>query len=69
VSELYLAPQARDRTYRLHVEPLLVVVLYVLDFSLSAGKTHVAIIDAVLAEVLLARGTLDQFVGFDFRTT
>jgi hypothetical protein len=69
VSEPYLALQARDRTYRLHVEPLLVIALYVLDFRLTAGKTHLAIIDAVLAEVLLARDALDQLVGFDFRTT
>jgi hypothetical protein len=52
-------------------EPLLVLVflfaLFIISFG--TGKTHVAFIDAIFTEVLLARHTLNQFIGLNFRPT
>jgi hypothetical protein len=54
------------------VEELLLLLLFVFGIfivSFGAGETHVALIDAIFAKILLARYTLDQFVGFNFRPT
>jgi hypothetical protein len=52
-------------------EPLLVLLflfsLFIVGFG--TGKTHVTFIDAIFTEILLARCTLNQFVGLDFRPT
>jgi hypothetical protein len=52
-------------------EPLLVLLFLFAVFIIGfgAGETHVAFIDAIFTEILLARGTFNQFIGFDFRPT
>jgi hypothetical protein len=54
------------------VEAPLLVLLFVFDIfvvGFGTGETHVTFIDAVFTEILLARCTLNQFIGFDFRPT
>ena len=52
-------------------EPLLVLLFLFAIFIIGfrTGETHVTFIDAIFTEILLARCTLNQFVGFDFRPT
>ena len=52
-------------------ERLLVVLFFFTLFIISfgAGKTHIALVDAIFTEILLARGTFNQFIGLDFRPT
>jgi hypothetical protein len=52
-------------------EPLLVLLFLFAIFivSFGTGETHVTFIDAIFTEILLARYTLNQFVGLDFRPT
>jgi hypothetical protein len=46
---------------------LFVFTIFIVGFS--AGETHVTFIDAIFTEILLARYTLNQFVGLNFRPT
>ena len=52
-------------------EPLFVLLfrlgIFVIGFG--TGEAHVAFIDAIFTEILLARDTFNQFIGFDFRPT
>jgi hypothetical protein len=52
-------------------EPLLVLLFLFAIFIIGfrTGETHVTFIDAIFTEILLARCTLNQFVGLDFRPT
>jgi hypothetical protein len=52
-------------------EPLLVLLFLfaILVIGFGTGETHVAFIDAIFTEILLARRTFNQFIGFDFRPT
>ena len=52
-------------------EPLLVILFLVAFFIIGfcTGKTHITLIDAVFAKILLTRDTFNQFIGFDFRPT
>jgi hypothetical protein len=52
-------------------EPLLVLLFLfaILVIGFGTGETHVAFIDAIFTEILLARHTFNQFIGFDFRPT
>jgi hypothetical protein len=54
------------------VEAPLLVLLFVFAIFIvgfGTGETHVALIDAIFAKILLARCTFNQFIGFDFRPT
>jgi hypothetical protein len=68
MGEPYLTLRVRDRARQREVERLLLLVLYVLDLSFAAGKAHIAIVDAILTEVFLAGGALDEFIRFDLCT-
>ena len=46
---------------------LFLFAIFIIGFG--TGETHVAFIDAIFTEILLARCTLNQFVGLDFRPT
>jgi hypothetical protein len=46
---------------------LFLFAIFIIGFG--AGETHVAFIDAIFTEILLARSTFNQFIGFDFRPT
>src|SRR5919201_1799105 len=48
---------------------LFFLLLSILDLGLSTGETHVAIVDTILAEVLLTRHTLYQFIRLNFAAT
>jgi hypothetical protein len=52
-------------------EPLFVLLfrLSIFVIGFGTGEAHVAFIDAIFTEILLARDTFNQFIGFDFRPT
>jgi hypothetical protein len=52
-------------------EPLLVLLfrLSIFVVGFGTGEAHVAFVDAIFTEILLARDTFNQFIGFDFRPT
>jgi hypothetical protein len=48
---------------------LLLLLFDLLIVGFRAGKTHIALVDTIFAEILLTRRTFNQFVCLNFGTT